>query len=235
MNKFLLSLFLICFVSNYAWSAEKVTVEQVMERFVKAKNFDKLAGLKDFHAKLEQVSGERKSKMDYYFMKEYYHRLNSYERGGMHMVYDGVKSWLKIAVAPAAPGNPDIESQFDMMYEFFFTHVYGNLETSHFELAQLSTFGGETFFQISMKDKDGVYSDLYIDTVNYDLRRVVKLVEHQGQSIPFEMYLDDYEVVDDIRIPFKVVATLINEPVTYELVEIKFDLGMNKYDFRRPQ
>jgi hypothetical protein len=212
-----------------------VKVEQVMERFMKAKNFDKLAELKDFHAKMNQLNRERKTKMDYYFLKEYYHRLNTYERGGVHIVYDGEKSWIKASHAPPAPGYPDLEIQFDMMYDFFFTPIYGNLETSVFEFVKLSTFGGETYFQISMKNKDGAYSDLYIDTVHYDLRKVVKLIDFQGHAIPFEMYLDDYEVVNDIRIPFKVVATRINEPLTFELVEIKFDLGMTRFDFRRPQ
>ncbi len=235
MNKFLLSIFLVCFVSNFAWSAEKVTVEQVMERFMKAKNFDKLAELKDFHAKLEQSAEARATKINYYFLKEYNHRLNITGPAPIHAVYDGEKSWVKPSVMPTIPGDPEIESQIELMYEIIFTPIYGKLETLKFELTELSSFGGETFYHISMVDNDGIFTELYIDTVNYDLRKVVKLIRYQENDVPFEMYLDDYQVVNDIRIPFQVVSSRINEPLTFKLIEIKFDLGMNKYDFRRPQ
>lgn len=206
-----------------------------MEKFMKAKNFDKLKDVKDFHVRMEQITGERHLKMDYYFLKDYHHRLNTYERGGMHIVYDGEKSWIKVSVAPPAPGNPDLNEQFDMMYEFFFTPTFGKIESSSFSLEGLKTFGGETYYFVSMKDKEGLFTDLYIDTVSFDLRRVVKFIDFMGQSIPFEMYFDEYKVVNDIRIPFKIIATRVDEPLTYQLEEIKFDIGMNRYDFRRPE
>jgi hypothetical protein len=226
---------MLCFVSNFAWSSQKVTVEQVMERFMKAKNFDKLAELKDFHASIEQWAEQRPTKTNYYFLKEYFHRLNIIGPVPFHAVYDGEKSWVKPSMMPTIPGNSEIEGQFDLMYEMFFTPVYGKLGTSKFELSELNTFGGETFYHITMIDSEGIFTELYIDTVNYDLRKVVKLIRYQEHDVPFEMYLDDYKVVNDIRIPFEVATARINEPLTFKVVEIKFDLGMTRFDFRRPQ
>lgn len=233
MRSYIIIIAVIIFFLNTANSKE-ITAESIIDKFMKSKNFDKLNEINDFHLVYEQMAEPKPMKVDYYYMKENYYRINTTHRGPLTAVYDGEKTWIKPPNMPTIPGNPDMHRQFELIYQIVFTPIYRNLSTAKFEYVGTATVGREQFYHVTMIDSAGTYTELYFDKDTYDLRKVMNLVEFHGTMLPFEMYLDDYVTESDVRIPTKVSASQESEPINFTFKSITFDLGLTQFEFRRP-
>ncbi len=218
----------------YTANGKEISTDSILAEFIKSKNFEKLNKINDFHLVYEQMAEPKPIKVDYYYMKDNYYRINITHRGPLTAVYDGEKAWVKPPNMPTIPANPDMVRQFHLIYEIIFTPIYRNISTAKFEYVGTETIGREELHHLTMLDSAGTYTELYFDKKTYDLRKVMNLVEFQGTMLPFEIYLDDYITESEVRIPTRVTASQAGEPINFNIKSIAFDLGLTKFEFRRP-
>ncbi|MEI7500221.1 MAG: hypothetical protein WCK84_07195 [Bacteroidota bacterium] len=187
--------------------AQELALEQILDKYYKAGNFDKLQHVKTIIMTGTLVQQDLmpvkivRVRPDKYMMEFDVADLTAYQ------VYDGVVAWMTTPWT----GNPSpqvmpAERATDLKNRADFDGVlYNWKEKGHnLELAGTDTLNGLTVYKIKVTRKDGGIEYHFIDHSGFMLQKRLSYRKTGGKEVTVENYYKDYRKVDEIPFAFAI-------------------------------
>lgn len=193
------------FILALGLPAQEQKLEQILDKYYQAGNFDKLSRVKTIIMTGSLVQQDRmpvkivRVRPDKYMMEYDVVDLTAYQ------VYDGQTAWMTApwtGNATAQVMTP--ERAVDLKIRADMDGILFNWkEKGHFvELAGKDTLNGLGLYKIKVVRKDGGTEYNFIDINGFMLQKRIFFRQSGGKEIMVENFFRDYRMVDGIPFPF---------------------------------
>jgi len=232
LMKIVLLLFVFIFTS-YAANNDAI---KIIEKFSKNKGLDEVQNLKDF--KISGINGDGKGELqfNYYFLKPNYHRLDvKNDQFSLRMTWDGKEGFAKSgSMPPQELADPEKVIMLTLS-ELIYSPVYEYQKNGYlFSNEGVIDSNGIKSFRILKTDKNGIITDLYIDTTKLTLVESIRLYDEFKEPLYANIKYDGYIDFKGIKIPTEVRMNVNTMNMTFKVDSVMFNIGLVPFDFRRP-
>jgi hypothetical protein len=210
--------------------------DDIYKKFAEKKGFNQLDGINDFKVSGKSISHNEESRFEYYFMKPNFHRMHlSAKNIDLIMVYDEEMGFLKQGVFPPVPMEARGKSLLIQLRDMILSPIYPINGTSYkFKLDKDEVIGGNPAYKLIRIDSSGKYMDLYISKKDFSLVKSVIVNEYKEMNLLTENFYDNFTDFKGIKIPMGTELHLASDMTEYKIDSVLFNIGLKKFDFRRP-
>jgi len=230
--KIILLLFVFVFTSYAAID----NAEQIIEKFSKLKGLDEVQNLQDIKISGKNIDGPLSYEFNYYFLKPNFHRLDIKSKEvSFKMVWDGKNGFAKTSNFPAQElATLDIVTIISLN-ESIISPIYEHQKNNYkFSFDGIVDNQGVKCFKILKTEKNGIVTDLLIDTANYYLKERIRLFEEYKETVLSKITYENYTEFKGIKIPKKISIYFNDLPRIFLIDSVMFNIGLVPFDFRKP-
>jgi hypothetical protein len=217
-------------------SAQDLKMEEILEKYDKANDFDKLQKIQTIIMKGTLVQQDImpvkivKMRPDKYLMEFDVADITAYQG------YDGKTAWMTTPWT----GNPkpqlmpedrakDIRNRADFEGLLYNWKAKGHIA----ELAGMDSVEKSPAYKIKLTRKDEGIEYLFIDTKSFLLQKRLSSRMMRGKEVQVENYFHDYRAVDGIMFPFIIDTSLDGQPYSssqFETIELNKPVEENMFE-----
>jgi hypothetical protein len=213
-------------------TAQEMKLEQILDKYYQAGNFDKLRQVKTIVTTGSLVQQDLmpvkiiRVRPDRYLMEFDVADMTAYQ------VYDGQTAWITAPwTGNAAPQVASADRTTDLKNRADFDGIlYNWKEKGHsLELAGTDTLGGVTLYKIKVTRKDGGLEYYFIDNSRFMLQKRIFFRKQGGKEIEVENLYKDYRNVEGIPFAFLVETSFAGQgnEIQVETIELNKPIEPN--------
>jgi hypothetical protein len=210
--------------------------DDIYKKFAEKKGFKQLDSINDFKVSGKSITSNDTSRFEYYFMKPNSHRMHIVANQiDLLMVYDEENGFLRQGMFPPLPMEDRGKSLLIQMRDMILSSVYPVYGTPYkYKLEKDEQIAGNPVYKLIRIDSTGKFMDLFISKKDLSLIKTIVVNEFKEMNVLTEISYDNYTDFKGIKIPMSTKFNLSDTKTDYKIDSVLFNIGLRKFDFRRP-
>jgi hypothetical protein len=212
------------------------SADDLYKKFAETKGFKQLDVINDFKVSGKTISHNDTSQFEYYFMKPNFHRMHLKAKNvDMLFIYNDEDAFIKQGILPTLKMEDRGKSNLVQMRDMILSPIYQMYGTTYkYKLDKDEVIGGKPVYKLIRIDSTGKFMDLLISKKDYSLVKTVVVNEFKEMNVLTENFYDNYTDFKGIKIPMGTELHLSGDLSEYKIDSVLFNIGLKKFDFRRP-
>jgi tetratricopeptide (TPR) repeat protein len=158
--------------------------------------------------------------------------LQAHPMGTIKIGYNGRVGWVQMGTTVRTLTGAELQSV--RREANFYAILDPKSSYEKLTLRGKSKIGYREVYVLDMQPSSGVADRLFMDAETYLPVRMNTTVVRGGDSVPVEIYYDDWREVDGIKVPHVITNSLANRTLTLTVKEIRSNIPVDASIFEKP-